>query len=98
MINNRVIKQNFFIHSQKDNIAVASDDLNVGTVVKAKAGGKELEIKLLNNISLGHKFALQSIPKGGGVIKYGETIGVAVKQIRSGSHVHVHNIKSLIYK
>ncbi len=46
-------------------------------------------------MDLGHKIALREIKKDDNVIKYGEISGVAKEKIPAGSHVHVHNVKSL---
>lgn len=45
-------------------------------------------------IPAGHKFALKDIPKGEYVIKYGEIIGRASRDISKGEWVHTHNVKS----
>lgn len=45
----------------------------------------------LNN---GHKYALRDIKCGENVIKYGYPIGHAVCDIKKGSHVHSHNLKT----
>ncbi len=45
-------------------------------------------------IPAGHKFALRDIPEGEYVIKYGEIIGRATKDIKEGEWVHTHNVKS----
>jgi altronate hydrolase len=42
----------------------------------------------------GHKVALTDIKKGENVIKYGYPIGHATEDIKSGEHVHTHNIKT----
>ena len=47
------------------------------------------------DIPLGHKIALRDIKEGEKVKEYGEIIGRATKDISKGSHVHVHNIRSL---
>lgn len=46
------------------------------------------------NIPAGHKFALKDIKKGETVIKYGQVIGRATTDIKSGDWVHTHNVKS----
>lgn len=38
-----------------------------------------------------HKVALQDIAKGQAILKYGQVIGFASKDILAGEHVHVHN-------
>ena len=45
-------------------------------------------------IPAGHKFALTDIKKGEYIIKYGEIIGKASKDIKKGEWVHTHNVKS----
>ena len=55
---------------------------------------KERNIKINQKIPSGHKLALIDIKKGKFILKYGEIIGVAIKDIKSGDWVHIHNIKS----
>ena len=45
-------------------------------------------------VPAGHKYALRSIGKGEAVIKYGEIIGRATRDIAEGEWVHTHNIRS----
>ena len=45
-------------------------------------------------IPAGHKYALCDIKKGETVIKYGQIIGRATTDIKSGEWVHTHNVKS----
>lgn len=46
------------------------------------------------DIPAGHKFALRDIKAGEYVIKYGEIIGRATSDIKTGEWVHTHNVKS----
>ena len=48
----------------------------------------------LEDIPQGHKIALADIKEGEKVIKYGFPIGVAKQDIKAGSWVHVHNVKT----
>ena len=48
------------------------------------------------NIPAGHKIAIKDVKKGEKVIKYGEVIGVAKEDIKTGDWVHVHNVKSAL--
>lgn len=41
---------------------------------------------------MGYKIAAKNITKGEHVIKYGAVIGKAIRNIKVGNHVHVHNI------
>lgn len=51
-------------------------------------------LKPVGNIPAGHKIALKDIKAGEPVIKYGEVIGRATKDIKAGEWVHSHNLKS----
>ncbi len=75
------------IHAD-DSVAVALEPL--------KAGETILGVTLVDNIPGGHKFALTDIQEGSPVIKYGCPIGKATALIKAGSHVHVHNVKTLL--
>ena len=69
-----------------DNIAVALVDL--------KKGEEHEGVVLLEDITKGHKFALRDIPAGDQVIKYGSSIASAVRDIKQGEHVHIHNVRT----
>ena len=45
-------------------------------------------------VPAGHKYALRPIAAGDTVIKYGEIIGRATKDIAEGEWVHTHNVRS----
>ena len=70
----------------RDNVAIAMRDL------AANRSLHEPEIRVRNDIPLGHKLALNAIGSGESVIKFGQHIGVARTDIARGSHVHVHNV------
>jgi altronate dehydratase small subunit len=86
-----------FIHNSADNVAVALADLKAEDTVEVKINSTLRKIKLKEDIPYGHKVALLDIEKGSKVIKYGEVIGIATENILEGSHVHIHNVKSLRY-
>lgn len=46
------------------------------------------------NLENGHKYANQNIKKGEGIIKYGYPIGIATDDIKTGDHVHSHNLRT----
>lgn len=77
------------IHSS-DSVAVALEQLKCGDVLDFY--GYEITIK--NDIPAGHKFAIKDIPKGEDIIKYAYAIGHAKVDIKTGEHVHTHNVKS----
>ncbi|NLI90864.1 MAG: UxaA family hydrolase [Peptococcaceae bacterium] len=80
--------------NQKDNVATAVQDLTAGSVVSFFVGQDVEQLTLCEFIPFGHKFALCDIGKGQEILKYGESIGSALKPIPEGSHVHVHNMQS----
>lgn len=86
-------KQAILIH-ELDNVVTCVDHFTAGMSVSFFRGNEEHEIVLLENIPLGHKVAILPISKGTDVIKYAESIGLAVIDIAPGQHVHVHNIES----
>ena len=80
-----------------DNVAtVFADDVVDGTLVMVHdAGGNQAPISVIGDIPYGHKIALRDIAKGEQIVKYGEEIGVATHDIRTGEYVHVHNLDSM---
>lgn len=80
--------------TEKDSVAVATADLTKGSKAKMFIGKEVVEIELKEDIKFGHKFAIKEIKKGDHVIKYGESIGTATRDILVGEHVHVHNVES----
>lgn len=74
----------------RDNVAVALEPLTAGRTIDA--GGVAVTVR--EPIASGHKIALQRIPTGGAIVKYGSPIGTATTDIEAGAHVHVHNVAS----
>jgi altronate hydrolase len=70
-----------------DNVVIARTDLAPGTVIPQE------EITCLDPIAHGHKVATGDIEKGQAVKKYGQIIGFASRNIKSGQHVHTHNVE-----
>jgi hypothetical protein len=81
----------------EDSVATLLSDAEAGEPIYiVTADGKETKaLKAREPISMGHKVALMSLKRGDKVMKYGAVIGQAIRQIREGDHVHVHNMKSL---
>ncbi|MGE0886728.1 MAG: UxaA family hydrolase [Blastocatellales bacterium] len=72
---------------ESDNVGVVRTALSAGDVIEVN--GRKIEIQ--EAISPGHKIALQTIPNGSPVIKYGEFIANATRDIAAGEWVHTHN-------
>ena len=47
----------------------------------------------LEDITIYHKLAACDIAKGEPIVKYGEHIGLAARDIKAGEHVHCHNLE-----
>ncbi|MDR3565694.1 MAG: UxaA family hydrolase [Negativicutes bacterium] len=77
-----------------DNVATVVEDIAAGTQVSFAMEDKTPSLLVIENIPFGHKFATREIAKGEVVMKYGESIGAALTDIKAGQHVHVHNIES----
>ena len=73
-----------------DNVAVALEDIRSGETVEIGS----LTVTALEDVSRGHKIALQRIPAGEPVMKYGNPIGIAKEAIPAGAWVHVHNVRT----
>jgi len=76
-----------------------SPDDNIGVTTRSVAAGESLEIAgrtltVARPIPVGHKIALEPIPAGGPVRKYGVSIGSATCDIAPGDYVHTHNVQS----
>jgi (2R)-sulfolactate sulfo-lyase subunit alpha len=87
----------FLVHEDGDGVGVI--------VVEGITAGKELagwvmaedrtiQVKVRNDIPIGHKVALKNFAVGDSVLKYGVDIGKVVAPIKRGEHVHVHNLKT----
>ena len=73
----------------QDNIAVAAKPIPAGTEVQID--GRPVVVPGM--VKLGHKFAVVKIKEGDPILKFGQIIGFAAKDIGVGEHVHVHNVK-----
>jgi altronate hydrolase len=71
-----------------DNIAICLEDMPAGMVVDQD----NLKLTITQKIPRGHKVASRAVTKGDGIIKYGERMGHATKDISVGEHVHTHNV------
>ena len=70
--------------SAKDNLAVALDEV--------APGGSVAGVVATQRIPRGHKVAIEPIPAGAPVVKFGQIIGFASADIAPGAHIHTHNV------
>jgi len=76
--------------NSRDNVVIALRNFTAGETINVD--GKD--IVLLNDVEKGHKIALTDIAEGGDITKYGYPIGKATTAIKTGEHVHVHNVRT----
>ncbi len=79
---------------KEDNVGTAIRDIAAGETAIVGVDDSSLSIPVLQAISLGHKLAVRPIRKGEDILKYGTVIGRATQDIKTGEHVHVHNVES----
>ena len=87
----------FVVHDEHDSAGVV-------VVEGVKAGqqlsgwimdqDKDLSVKALSDIPIGHKLAIKALKNADTVIKYGVDIGRTIAPIAVGEHLHVHNVKT----
>lgn len=80
--NNIVIKV-----TGKDNVGVVANLSGLLKGAKINAG-----VKLIQDVPMGHKVALTAIEEGGEIIRYGQTIGYAIKPIVPGEWIHASKV------
>jgi altronate dehydratase small subunit len=85
---------NSILIHKTDDVATAIADLNKGEVAHYAKEGEIVKVAIIEHIPQYHKFAVRNIRRAERVRKFGEVIGMAVEDIRQGSHVHLHNIVS----
>ena len=74
--------------SDIDNIGLALVNLHKGEVLHLKGS----DVTLLEDIPYMHKFSVIPIPTRTDILKKGEIIGHATRDINVGEHVHTHNM------
>jgi altronate dehydratase small subunit len=76
-----------------DNVATAVEEIRAEEEVSVPVAGGALTLRATETIPFGFKLALQDIPPGAIIRKYGETIGRAGSAIAKGNLVHIHNLE-----
>jgi altronate dehydratase small subunit len=79
--------------SERDNVATLLEDAARGSNVPVRLGKETNPVKALEDITFGFKIAVTDIARGASIVKYGETIGLASRDINKGEMVHVHNLE-----
>lgn len=71
-----------------DTVAVARVPLEAGR--RIRVDGVRIEVR--DAVAAGHKVALKPVAAGGVILRYGQVIGRASRDIAPGEHVHTHNV------
>lgn len=86
---------NALIINENDNVLVSIESIKSGgDITYVAKDGKQHSFKSVENIPIYHKIALKDVNKDEYFIKYGEHIGIAKTNVKTGSHVHEHNVES----
>jgi altronate dehydratase small subunit len=85
---------NLEVVEPEDNVATALRDVDAGETVSVAVGDETVTVDVREDVAFGHKLAIEAIPAGGTVRKYGKSIGNATEDIEPGEWVHVHNVES----
>lgn len=78
---------------ENDNVAVVLADMHSSDLIVYGTTAYE-QLLALEAIPKYHKIAVEAIPQGTMIRKYGECIGIAKMDIEAGEHVHTHNVVS----
>lgn len=85
----------FLVHDVGDDVAVAVRDLTPGPVQGAVlADNSDVSSEVVDDVPLGHKFALRALEVGQPVIEYSVQVAVVSAPIQAGGYVHTHNVRS----
>jgi altronate dehydratase small subunit len=79
-----------------DNVATVVEEAREGEEVRIPLAGSSLTLFATEAIPFGFKLAVQDIPQGEIIRKYGETIGRASAAIAKGALVHIHNLEGTL--
>jgi altronate dehydratase small subunit len=78
---------------EKDNVATSVADCVAGDELTVRFKGRDMLLKCNHDIPFGHKIAIRDLKKGDPVIKYGQPIGSASRDIKQGDWVHTQNVR-----
>lgn len=79
--------------SERDNVITVLNQVKKSDLVKYMDNDDIKEVRAQDDIPLYHKIAICNIKEDENIVKYGENIGRASRDIVKGSHVHTHNVK-----
>lgn len=83
---------NGILLNKADTVVTVTEEITAGAAVTYLLEGAEKQVLSTELIPQYHKIAVTPVKAGSDVLKYGERIGYATKDISIGQHVHTHNI------
>ncbi len=83
---------NAFIINNQDDVVTVVEPVSKGDNISFVLDDEIVTIQALDDIPKYHKVAIRNIKEGDSVIKYGENIGLCIKDICIGNHVHTTNL------
>lgn len=83
---------NGILLNKADTVVTVTEEISAGAAVTYLLEGAEKQVLSTELIPQYHKMAVASVKAGTDVLKYGERIGYATKDILVGQHVHTHNM------
>ena len=78
--------------NEADNTSSVLEPVAAGETCCIRRSGTVRTFKAVEDIPFAFKIAVEEIPQGEDVIKYGEVIGEASRDIHIGECVHIHNV------
>ncbi len=82
---------NAVLINEKDNVVVAIKAIKSGEALVGVAG---VAVRANADVMKNHKVAIKAVAAGSPIVKYGESIGLASKDVAAGDWVHTHNLKA----
>lgn len=85
---------NGILLNNADTVITVIEDIPAGGPVSFVFSGRQKQIFATEPIPQYHKMAIADIKAKADVLKYGERIGYATRDIFIGQHVHTHNVNN----
>lgn len=79
-----------------DSVATVTERIAPGGCAVYLMNGQPVQVTAAQEIPQFHKIAVKAVRTGADVIKYGERIGYATRDISVGEHVHTQNLDNQV--
>lgn len=90
MVRGIKVQTKFVLVNEADNVLVCCQAVKISELIIIN----EQQYMMSSAIDVGHKIANNAILQGEKIMRYGVSIGSAIVDIKTGEHVHLHNMKS----